>query len=364
MRKISAFLFAMVCTLSMSAAIQSKLGIYMYSDANDWLEEGVLIGAGDSYAPFNDANCASYFGVGSNTNNYGVYAVYQGGNYSELYAPELVNIPLVVITSAEPAAKQGYSFYIEWNGAANNSQPVYLTDLRAPGGSQTVELTDTYEYAFDLSGEAAYVEGTKSVIADRFILNYNPSAFVTSVTTNEDGWASFAYTADVAPAYPAGLRIYKGALDNSNPDAPVINLTQVTAIPAGAGVFVKGEPLTTYHFSATTAAALTNNSIVGCTTATDPAGISDAIYTLRNVGGETALYHYEGTAAIPAGKAYLPIPVGSSAAPQRVRMVINEAQGVENVVVERVKAEKFVENGQLYIRRGNEVFNLQGQIVK
>ena len=173
MRKLTAFLLAMVCTLSMSAAIQSKLGIYMYSDANDWLEEGVLIGAGDSYAPFNAANCASYFGVGSNTNNYGVYAVYQGGNYSELYAPELVNIPLVVITSAESAAKQGYSFYIEWNGTANNSQPVYLTDLRAPGGPQTVELTDTYEYAFDLSSEDAYVEGTKCVIADRFVINYN-----------------------------------------------------------------------------------------------------------------------------------------------------------------------------------------------
>ena len=44
-------------------------------------------------------------------------------------------------------------------------------------------------------------------------------------------------------------------------------------------------------------------------------------------------------------------------------MVINGTTAVDNVEAETVKAEKFVEDGQVYIRRGNEVYNLQGQKV-
>lgn len=351
MRKISAFLFAMVCTLSMSAAVQSKLGIYMYSDANDWLEEGVLIGAGDSYAPFNTANCASYFGVGSNTNNYGVYAVYQGGNYSELYAPELVNIPLVVITSAESASKQGYSFYIEWNGVANNSQPVYLTDLRASGGAQTVELTDTYEYAFDLSGEAAYVEGTKSVIADRFILNYNPSAFVTSVTTNAYGWASYSYNANVQPALPAGLKIYTGEFDG----ASTLNLTEMDYVKADEGVVVYGAPNTTYYFAAGTGSSVYGTNHLkpsSAYTVGDP-----NVYVLK---GEE-LREYVGTTTLAENKAYLQLPAAAPA--PAIRMVINQTQAIENVET-AAPVEKFMENGQVLIKRGDAIYNLQGQMVK
>jgi hypothetical protein len=73
-----------------------------------------------------------------------------------------------------------------------------------------------------------------------------------------------------------------------------------------------------------------------------------------------ALYQYTGT-EMPANKAY--IQIAGSSAPQRIRMVINGAQGVENVEA-TVKAEKFYENGQLFIRRGEHVYDLQGQIVK
>ena len=236
----------------------------------------------------------------------------------------------------------------------------------APG--RTLDIYDLNEnQRTDIDPSESYTfTATKghNEIKDRFVINY--VAPVASVTTNEDGWASFAYTADVAPADPS-LAVYKGALNNSDMENPAIVLTAVTTgIPAGEGVFVHGEPLTTYYFSATTATAFSGNDLVGCTVATDPAGISDAIYTLRNVGGVTGLYNYVGTAAIPAGKAYLPIPVsGPNPAPAHVRMVINGAQGVENVAGEAVKAVKFVgEDGQIYVRRGEEVYNLQGQIVK
>ena len=74
-------------------------------------------------------------------------------------------------------------------------------------------------------------------------------------------------------------------------------------------------------------------------------------------------YLYEGT-KLAANKAY--VTLSGNNAPKRLRFVFageQEATGVENVQVE-AKAEKFIENGQIFIRRGKEVFNLQGQVVK
>jgi hypothetical protein len=61
-------------------------------------------------------------------------------------------------------------------------------------------------------------------------------------------------------------------------------------------------------------------------------------------------------------KAYLQI--NTTGAPARIRLAFGQTTGVENVEAEAVKAEKFVENGQIFIRRGEAVYNLQGQIVK
>ena len=85
------------------------------------------------------------------------------------------------------------------------------------------------------------------------------------------------------------------------------------------------------------------------------------VYVLKG----NAFLEYVGTNALAANKAYIQLPeAGQNNAPARIRMVINGTQGVENVETEAVKAEKFIENGQVLIRRGNEVYNLQGQIVK
>lgn len=73
---------------------------------------------------------------------------------------------------------------------------------------------------------------------------------------------------------------------------------------------------------------------------------------------------YVGTNALAANKAYIQLPAaGPNNAPKRITMRFNGTTAVDNVEAESVKAEKFVENGQVYIRRGNEVYNLQGQKV-
>lgn len=197
----------------------------------------------------------------------------------------------------------------------------------------------------------------------RFIINQAPISAVTSVTTNADGWASFAYNQDLKPASVTDLVIYKGAFDG----VETLDLTAVADIPANAGVFVHGTPNTTYPLYATTATAnMSGNDIEGCVNATPVSTFSGkTIYTLRYANGATALWQYTGDAAIPAGKAVLPVSTGGGAnpAPKHISLRVNGTQAVDNVEA-AAPAEKFIENGQVLIKRGEVVYTLQGQVVK
>ncbi len=169
MKKIFALALAALSTASIFAAINSQLTIYLDSESK---EVEARIAAGDTYSPFNASSSASFVPMYPNASNIGMYVVYQGSNYMELNAPELQNIPLVIVTSREAAAKQTYTFAVELG--ANNSEAVYVTDFRPDGGGDPVkfQLTNTTEYHFTLNNEAAYVEGQNCVIADRFVINY------------------------------------------------------------------------------------------------------------------------------------------------------------------------------------------------
>lgn len=350
MKKLFALALAALSTVSMFAAINSQLTIYLDSESK---EVEARIAAGDTYSPFDAGVSASYVPMYSNPSNIGLYVQYAGGNFMELNAPELVNVPLVVVTSREASAKQNYTFYAE--AGVNHSVAVSVTDLRPDGGGApvTFELNDLTDYSFTLKDEAAYVEGENSVIADRFVINYDPSVVIT-VTTNEEGWASFAHSVNVVPL-DNSLKIYTGDVNGD-----VLTLSEVGYVKASEGVIVKGAANTTYEFMQGTAAGdFSANDLIGCPVATSV--LSGTNFVLSYLNGVTAFYQYTGS-EIPAHKAYLNFPAASPA-PKHIRMVINDVTAIDNVEVETVKAEKFVEDGQVYIRRGNEVYNLQGQKV-
>ena len=225
----------------------------------------------------------------------------------------------------------------------------------APG--RTLDIYDLDEnQRTDIDPSESYTfTATKghNEIKDRFIINYVAPAYETSVTTNAYGWATFSYTTDVEPVNPAS-KVYKGTISGE-----LLNLTEVDYVKAGEGVIVNGAPSTTYYFAVGNGAAdFTGNALKA--TATYNTSMKN-VYVLKG----NAFLEYVGTNALAANKAYIQLPeAGQNNAPARIRMVINGTQGVENVETEAVKAEKFIENGQVLIRRGNEVYNLQGQIVK
>ena len=189
-------------------------------------------------------------------------------------------------------------------------------------------------------------------IKDRFIINYVAPSYVTEVTTNADGLATFSYASDLQ-VVESGVKLYKGAVSGE-----YLDLDEVDYVKAAEGVIVYGAANTTYHFNAGTGTSdFSGNELKAASTWAYPHAGFDA-YVLSG----SSLYLYEGDNMKP-NKAFLLLP-SSSSAPRRISFRFNQPTAIDNAKAEQ-KAEKFIgEDGQILIKRGNEVFNLQGQIVK
>lgn len=191
--------------------------------------------------------------------------------------------------------------------------------------------------------------------------------------TPEEGWATYAPAEKVS--VPTGITAYWASYNKEGSDEQLV-LHEITenVIPAGTGVILKGTPGGFGNFTATDAAApsFSENILVGCPVQTDISAIAanNDIFCLRysELYSMTGFFLYGGT-VIGAGKAYLPLPKesGASGAPRRMRFVIKNEQtatGIDSTVSQDGQAEKFIENGQLFIRRGDVVYTIQGVRVK
>lgn len=189
-------------------------------------------------------------------------------------------------------------------------------------------------------------------IKDRFVINY--VAYVTMVETNAYGLATFSYDQDLVAVEPE-VNLYKGAIDGDH-----LDLTTVDYVKANEGAIVYGETNTTYHFAAGTGTSdFSGNELMAASAWTYPYANKD-VYVLSG----NMLHLYEGDVMKP-NKAFLLVAKSSAnPAPKHISMRFKTATGVENVQGEDTQCTKFMENGQVFIRRGNEVYNLQGQIVK
>lgn len=185
------------------------------------------------------------------------------------------------------------------------------------------------------------------------------------------GWATFA--SPVKVAVPSGLKAYKATYSNEGGDEQLVLDAVSGAIPANEGVLLRGEADHVYTFSPTNDAAgdYTGNALVGCPVRTDITSVAatNDIFCLRysELYSLTGFFIYSGQ-YIAAGKAYLPLPKAEpSSAPRRIRFVFREEQGTtgfDPTNAEAVPTTKFIENGQLYIRRGDAVYTIQGVRVK
>lgn len=265
--------------------------------------------------------------------------------YTAYTANAVSNLVLGIVTN-----RRDVSYTLTFN-VPYSTVGLTLTDFRSTEGIKTFTMENGGSYTFSVSGDPAYTAGTNSVITDRFVINYVAPSAVTSVTTNAYGWATFSYSEDLVPVNATAQTLYKGAINGS-----YLDLTSVDYVPNGQGVLVKGEANTTYYFAAGTATSdFSANALLATSSYSYP---MENVYVLKG----NAFQPYEGTNALAANKAY--IRLSANNAPARISFRFNGAQAIENAEMEDAKAVKFVENGQIFIRRGEAVYNMQGQIVK
>lgn len=250
-----------------------------------------------------------------------------------------------------------YHFKMDVNGT--DAADDYTFDIDHPSHVIPAGWVNEIKLHTDVAGDYIF---TWEYASRTLTITFPTPLPTTSITTNAYGFRSFAWAEDVE--FLGGVKAYKGAF---NPATFELTLTEVgTKVPAGAGVILWNPNATaeTFYFNTSvdaSSADMSGNDFVGAVDATPVAGISaDAIYCLSG----NQLMKYVGTDDIPAGKAYLPVSTGGAPAPKHIVMRFNGTQAIDNVEGEAVKAVKFVgEDGQILIKRGDEVFNLQGQKV-
>ena len=179
-------------------------------------------------------------------------------------------------------------------------------------------------------------------------------------TFNGFGLATFSAAETVT--IPDGMKAYKTDGLSGN----VLGLAEISGkIPAGNGVILYKEGATEVDLQVYTGSetvyGLTDNILKPSTAWS--ANLAN-VYILH--GSE--LWLYTGNAFKP-NKAFLQLTLpAATSAPKRISMIFNQTEtptAVENVETQNVKAVKFVgEDGQLYIRRGEAVYTVQGQVVK
>jgi len=301
--------------------------------------------------PFSNADDNGYDAVVGAGQQGGLYVVYNSDRYTKYYTNELGNnLPLGFGAVEDSEYTFNFSYF------TGTSFTIYDKKL-----GKTITVADNIlvngvaadpanKYTFSIEDEEK-----NTAINDRFIINYVAPVTGYNVTLNGSGLATFSADANGDAAIPTGLKAYTAtyvAMDK------VLNLHEITTgkIPANTGVILFGTADANYTLPYTTGAAAVGTNHL------KPASAfvqSDKNYILSG----NMLYQYTVADAVPANKAFLQLPGGASA-PARIGLRFGTATAVESVEAEAVKAEKFIENGQVFIRRGEAVYNLQGQIVK
>lgn len=272
------------------------------------------------------------------------YTTLGGVNYEQLYLNSIENLPLTIKTfNSETMTITLTALYGEIKLYDNGA--LVLTVKKG----SSVE-SDSYVFSV---AENETIEG-------RFIINYTPY----SVTLNDNFLATFSAAENVE--LPEGLKAYAAEYVS---EEGYLNLYPISYyIPANTGVILFNEDgakalnsqknfsLAKYTGTDQMPTISVNDLKPASAYATNHTG---HIYVLH---GDKMYKYVDEASGMKPNKAFLQIDA-QYPAPARIAFRFNGEQGIENVAAEG-KAVKFVENGRVFIKRGEKVYNLQGQLVK
>ena len=287
---------------------------------------------------------------------------YVQGKNSGNNAERRVTISAFEITDGALAAEAAKSA----GSAGNADEVISVSELDSNkeylivlGNTEYASNLNVYEIAFTASASGIEIPSNR-------------------ITTSAAGWASYT------PMYKVSGTIYKPVADDnianmtvyavSAVDGSEATMSEVTVgMAPNNGYFLKGDANTTYRTTATTgspAAPATNLIKAQTETGTVKSEGGYTRYALLTYDAENyGLYKLNSTGVtIPAGKAYLEVPVVAARAFDFLNFNFDgETTGINKVVpAEAVKdgVQKFYENGKLVIMRNGVKYNVAGAQVK
>lgn len=305
--------------------------------------------------PFSNADDNGYDAVVGAGQQGGLYVVYNSDRYTKYYTNELGNnLPLGFGAVEDSEYTFNFSYF------TGTSFTIYDKKL-----DKTITVADNIlvdgvaadpanKYTFSIEDDEK-----NTAINDRFVINYVAPVTGYNVTLNGAGLATFS--AAETTKIPDGLKVYQAG-NIANNELVLNQVEDDEYIPANTGVILYGDAdqsyfMEIYNDIVAISEDYTSNSLKAYTAW--ESRTAEPVYILH--GSE--LWQYTGTQFVD-NKAFLQLPGGANNAPARISMRFNTTTAVENVETEAVQPVKFIENGEIFIRRGNEVYNLQGQLVK
>ncbi len=287
-------------------------------------------------------------------------------------------------TAAKLVAKDNRNNYLTALSSGNfkmssSSQTVYLDEsgnIRNPS-STSYYLRHNYNGG---NGGFRWYSGSNAMNAAFYKVIYGtektqsycttiPSAIVTPSSETGKHYATFfaPYNAKL----DAGIAAYIGTYAANTLTLHVLENSETgTVIPANTPVVLKSTSEVAFNVVATAdeesevhdGTLLTANNLHGTLAATEAPANAYVLGYNSAAGQETGFYQFSGT--IPANRAYLIISGGAAqAAGIRIVEGENNATSMENIEANH-EVVKFVENGQLLIKRDGITYDALGRIVE
>lgn len=340
MKKITVLLSILIASINAFAVVTTTSQITL-SSANQGDKILQIVVA----SQFSDADDYSYDAVVGANQDGGLYIINNSQRYTKFAIDALpANLPMGF------GAVEDLSYTLSFQYFTGTSFTIY--DAVA---QQTITVDNqTEDYNFTINASEM-----NTAINDRFIINYQAAPQPTGYTVTLNSFGMATFSAAEKTLVPAGLKVYTAGNLSGNELSLSLAAEAGDVIPAGKGVLLFGEEGEyTMAISDNDATNLGNNMFHASSEWAN--SDKENVYILH--GNELWLYN---GAEFKENKAYLQIhmPAGESYAPARISMRFDAATGIEDVEA-AVKAEKFVRDGQVLIRRGEVVYNLQGQVVK
>ena len=237
-----------------------------------------------------------------------------------------------------------------------------ITGRKNASLNYTEKNTDgTYSMYFNVSGSSVCFNGKggQTILSVSFMNSV-------SATIGSTGWTTFAspYALDLS-SMTASTGVV-AAYYASTVNASTVTMTSTTAtVAAGTGIMLKGTADATITIPvAASGDAISGNKLVGCTSETVLSANENYYVLVNNDGAEFQRLDVNG-ATIPAGKAYL--NTGASSARSLRIVFAGDITGISEAAQATEAAEKdgkFVENGQLVIKKNGKKFNAAGAQMK